>query len=187
MPDSGQWRVLSKIVTDKFPNARISSTYRPGSLGSNGGADYHSKGDAVDIRSPNMEIFNWLVAAYPGSAEIIYTPGGDRQIKDGKPHRYSAGVAVGHFDHIHWAMPAGTSNAVNASAPTTGGIGSVVSTFTGITDFLSFVTDPGLWMRVAAAIGGAFLLLIGAIRLTGINPLSVTPVGKAGKLLKAVI
>jgi hypothetical protein len=160
MPDSGRHRALTALLKARFPNARVSSTYRPGVKG------YHGSGDAIDIGSESMEIFNWLVATYPQSQEIIYTPGGARQIKDGKPHVYSAGVAIGHYDHIHWAWTGvGTAfpgTAIPVGNPVTDAVGAV----TGVSSFVSFFTTPGLWARVGVALGGLLLILLGFARLT---------------------
>ncbi len=168
MADSGNWRSLQAIINKQFPAARITSAYRPGSMGTSG-LDYHSSGDAVDIAPPNMVIFEWLLANYGDSEEIIYTPAGERQIKNGKPHKYSASVAVGHYSHIHWARKngagapsGGTPNAVGANVVT-----DTVGAVTGVSTLVTFLTSPGLWARVGVAIGGLLLILLAFARLTG--------------------
>jgi hypothetical protein len=170
MADSGNWRSLQAVINRQFPAARITSTYRAGSQGSNG-ADYHSSGDAVDIAPPNMVIFEWLLANYGDSEEIIYTPAGTRQIKNGQPHKYSAGVAVGHYSHIHWARKNGAGavkpGAVVPNATGANVVTDAIGAATGVSTFLTFLTAPGLWARVGVAIAGLLLVLLGFARLTG--------------------
>ncbi len=53
-----------------------------------------------------MEIFNILKSTWPGSAELIYSPAGNRQIKNGQEHLYGEPTKSMHFNHVHWAMQA---------------------------------------------------------------------------------
>lgn len=180
MADEGGWKWQRDVIKKQFPDVTVSSGYRPGSTGSGGKPDYHSRGLAVDIAPPRMEIFNWLVGNYPNAAEIIYTPAGDRQIKNGQPHRYSAGVAAGHYDHIHWAMD-GQVPATGAVA--SGGDGSG-STLGGLSSSLSFFTNTGIWARLAVAIAAVGLILLGIARLTGQK--AIDPTHLARKAVKSV-
>lgn len=171
MADSGVWRVMQDVLKKQFPNARITSTYRAGSTGSGGTPDWHSKGNAIDVGSPNMTIFNWIAANYPDSAELIYTPAGSAQIKNGAKHKYSASVAAGHFNHIHWAMASapGSGGRVVTVADSSGGGDSVLESLNPLQplfDFVSFVTDPGTWVRIGLGILGLALLIIGFLQLT---------------------
>ena len=86
-----------------FPDIQITSRFRPGSVTVSGNLSYHARGRALDL-SPRMDVFNWIAANYPDSAELIFTPAGGRQLKNGKRYVYAQNVAKGHWDHVHWAM-----------------------------------------------------------------------------------
>lgn len=161
MADSGKWRELERILKAEFPNANITSTYRPGST-SGGNADYHSTGEAIDIAPPSMQVFNWIAQNYPQSTELIYTPAGNRQLKNGSPHKYSAGVAIGHIDHIHWAMSEGATitNASNTS-------GSSVNPLKPLADFVDYLVSPGTWKRIGLGAAGLVLIVFAALAFTG--------------------
>lgn len=167
MADSGVHRQLAAIIKQQFPNARITSAYRPGSTGSGGRPDYHSTGNAIDIAPPSMAIFNWIAQNYPNSTELIYTPAGSRQLKNGKPHTYSAAVAVGHFNHIHWAMAENT-NAIPASSGSGGGDGLLASLnpLQPLFDLVGFLTDKGTWVRIGLGVLGVLLIGIAFLALT---------------------
>lgn len=94
---------MERIIRAAFPDIQITSRFRPGSITVSGNLSYHARGRALDL-SPRMDVFNWIAANYPDSAEIIFTPAGARQIKNGRPYVYAANVAKGHWDHIHWAI-----------------------------------------------------------------------------------
>lgn len=108
--DSGVWRGLWAIVKDKFPQARMTSNYRPGSNTASGNRSHHSRGNAVDLAGPRSmdtktmgSIFNYLRGNYANSSEIIYSPGEGRQIKNGRNYRYTGAVRSMHYNHVHWA------------------------------------------------------------------------------------
>lgn len=93
-----------KILGQQFPGLRMTSGFRPGAVTSSGNVSFHAKGRAVDL-PPSMAIFNWIRANYGAtSKELIFTPAGGKQIKDGKAFRYSGQVIPDHVAHIHWAM-----------------------------------------------------------------------------------
>lgn len=92
-----------KILRRAFPNVRITSRTRPGSITSSGNLSMHAQGRALDIE-PSKKIFDWIAKHYPNSRELIFTPAGGRQLKNGKPFVYGPVVAAGHHDHVHWAM-----------------------------------------------------------------------------------
>lgn len=104
LPEAAGYQKMEAALHKAFPKARITSRFRPGAITSSGNRSYHSMGRALDIE-PNKAIFEWLVANYGDSREIIFTPMGARQIKNGKPHNgaYRGRVAADHTDHIHWA------------------------------------------------------------------------------------
>lgn len=64
-------------------------------------------GRAIDV-SPSMAIFNWLRTVFgKTSKEIIYSPAGNRQIKNGRDHYYTGAVRAMHYNHVHWAYDQG--------------------------------------------------------------------------------
>lgn len=84
------------------PGTRMTSGYRPGDPG------FHGRNRAVDLAGPRSgdaaamaRINRWIAGAFPGSEELIYTPG--INLKRGRPHTYSPAVRADHFDHVHWA------------------------------------------------------------------------------------
>lgn len=108
--DSGVWRGLWAIVKQAIPGAIKTSAYRGGSVTASGNRSYHARGMAVDLAGPMGKIFNFLRSNYANSREIIYSPGGGRQIKNGRNYYYTGAVRRMHFNHVHWAntkVPAG--------------------------------------------------------------------------------
>ncbi|WP_430600342.1 phage tail tape measure protein [Brevibacterium sp. K72] len=101
--DGGVWRGLWGIVKSKFPSATLNSAYRGGATTVSGNKSYHSRGMAVDLGGPMRQIFDFLYNNYRNSAEIIYSPAGGRQIKNGRPYTYSGAVRKIHWNHVHWA------------------------------------------------------------------------------------
>lgn len=101
------WQAMWEAVKNQFPWAALHSAYRPGAITATGNPSYHGMGRAIDI-TPSMEIFNWLVENYGRQArEIIFSPAGRRQIRNGAPHMYSGITRAMHWDHIHFAMANG--------------------------------------------------------------------------------
>ena len=87
------------IIDKMFPGVKANSGYRPG------GTSWHAMGRAVDL-PPTMAIYNWIKANYPNSRELIFGPGGNNQIKDGKivpASFYGNSTMSQHYNHIHWA------------------------------------------------------------------------------------
>ncbi|WP_198394398.1 phage tail protein [Brevibacterium yomogidense] len=104
------WNNLWGIVKDEFPWARLTSAYRPGSRTASGNSSYHSRGMAVDLAGPRsmdmpamMKIFNFLAKNYGQSKELIHSPAGGRQIKNGRNYTYTGAVKRMHYNHVHWA------------------------------------------------------------------------------------
>ncbi|BBG04190.1 MULTISPECIES: lytic transglycosylase domain-containing protein [Pseudonocardia] len=99
----GAWQQMWGTVRQQFPAARLTSGYRPGDPG------YHGRGQAVDIAGPRsmdmpfmLAVNRWLASRFPGSAELIHTPG--INLKNGRPHTYNAGTRAQHYNHVHWAQ-----------------------------------------------------------------------------------
>lgn len=163
MADSGVHRQLAAIIKAEFPTAVITSAYREGSITTSGNLSYHARGMAIDI-SPRMEIFQWIKAKYGAATkELIYSPAGRQQIKNGAPHTYTGAVKAGHYDHVHWAMESvgAPSNFVTASNNSNNPI--IPDEIEALGDFYNFVTTPGIWVRVGVALGGFALMIIGLL------------------------
>lgn len=105
------WRAMQDIVLKNIPGARISSAYRsPSGNASVGGAkgSYHMQGRAIDVVPPSMAMFNSIRRLFPNAAELIYTPAGGAQLKNGRPFAgWSDRVRKQHYNHIHLAMANG--------------------------------------------------------------------------------
>ena len=99
-----QWQIAT--LRKAFPGLALNSGYRAGSKTVSGNTSYHARGRAVDV-PPRMDVFRWLLANYGNSPEIIYSPAGGSQIKNGKPHYYTGQVRSMHFNHVHWAYDQG--------------------------------------------------------------------------------
>lgn len=101
------WQRQWAVVHAHFPNAQLTSSYRPGAVTVSGNTSYHARGRAIDV-SPSMAIFNWIRSTYGrNTAELIFSPAGSRQIKNGRPHYYTGAVRAMHFNHVHWAYDRG--------------------------------------------------------------------------------
>ncbi|GAB3598633.1 hypothetical protein GCM10027586_00750 [Kineococcus gypseus] len=117
-----QWQIAT--LRQIFPGLHLNSGFRRGAVTSSGNLSYHARGRAVDV-PPRMDVFNWLLENFGAtSKEIIFSPAGNRQIKNGRPHYYTGKVRADHFDHVHWAFRnggpvlgpgTGTSDSIRAS------------------------------------------------------------------------
>lgn len=96
------WQWQMKVLRSQFPGLGLNSGFRPGAVTASGNKSYHSKGLAVDV-PPRMDVFNFLAGNFPGTAELIFTRAGRRQIKNGKNYVYRGAVASMHRNHVHWA------------------------------------------------------------------------------------
>ena len=141
--DTGQWRIMREIIYKAMPNAIVSSAFRSGAPG------WHGSGRALDIVGRNglsmLAINKWIAQTYPGSTELIYTPG--INLFRGQGHRYNAATQADHHDHVHWAMAnMGLTGSVGANA--SGGLlGGVVSAF----DPIGFIAEK--WNVVKGLLG----------------------------------
>lgn len=102
------WQRMMAVLRQQFPGLSLISGYRPGAITSTGNKSYHGSGRAVDI-PPRMDVFNWISQNYGKSTkELIFTPAGGRQIKNGNPHTFTGGtIQQDHYDHVHWAYDNG--------------------------------------------------------------------------------
>lgn len=171
MADSGVHREMAAALKAEFPNLIITSTYRPGSrTAGSGNLSYHARGMAVDMQ-PRMEVFEWIRENYPNSRELIFSPAGNRQIHNGKPHTYTGITRAQHFDHVHWAVE-------SLASAQTGGSGSsgsggdatnnplIPDQIEALGAFYAFITDPGLWLRIGVAVIGGILVVMAFLGMT---------------------
>lgn len=101
------WQKMWEILKARFPWATLYSAYRPGSVTVSGNQSYHSLGRAIDV-DPSTDIAEWIRGTYRQSTkELIYSPMGNRQLKDGSDYFYTGAVRDMHWDHVHWAMAKG--------------------------------------------------------------------------------
>lgn len=114
-----QWQI--NVLRQAFPGLALLSGFRPGAITITGNTSYHALGRAVDV-PPRDDVFNWIRSHYGASTkELIFTPEGDRQVWNGKPHVFSGPVAREHYSHIHWAyddggyLPPGVSTVFNGT------------------------------------------------------------------------
>ncbi|MDJ0404038.1 hypothetical protein QNA23_11145 [Rhodococcus erythropolis] len=101
--DADRW--MASVIEDTFPDATITSAYRPGHTG------FHGRAGAIDIDGPNKQKYaDWIYEAYPESEQLIWGPGpllynvGGNMISDQNELANSVYAAdlPGHFDHVHW-------------------------------------------------------------------------------------
>lgn len=98
---------MMAAIRQEFPGTRLHSGLRPGAVTATGQPSYHGLGRAVDI-PPDMQLFNWIYSKYgKASKELIFSPAGGRQIKNGMHKNYTGVTRDMHYDHIHWAMAKG--------------------------------------------------------------------------------
>lgn len=100
------WQRQMQILRGQFPGLALNSGFRPGAVTISGNKSWHSVGRAVDV-PPRRDVFEWIAANFPNSRELIFSPMGNRQIRNGKPWTYSGAVRDTHWDHVHWAFDSG--------------------------------------------------------------------------------
>lgn len=93
-------------VRTQFGDAVLTSATR--SVQTEGHADYHNAGKAIDLGGPMDQIAAWIAQNFADSLELIHSPFG-HNIKDGQNvgdgfSFYGAGTMSGHTDHVHWAL-----------------------------------------------------------------------------------
>jgi hypothetical protein len=69
-----------------------------------------------------MDVSNWILGNFAASTkELIFSPAGNRQLRNGQPHIYTGVTKEMHYDHVHWAydqggyLPSGLSTAFNGT------------------------------------------------------------------------
>jgi hypothetical protein len=86
---------------------QVTSGLRPGSITSSGNVSWHARGRALDVSGPKDAMLRFArhaSRAYGGRLEeLIHTPLGRAQIKNGQSYVYTGQVAADHYDHVHIA------------------------------------------------------------------------------------
>lgn len=100
------WQNMWNVLKNAFPGASLNSAFRPGAITAVGTPSFHGQGRAIDV-SPSMAIFNWLAKTFPNSAELIFSPAGNRQLYMGRKTTFGEPTRSDHYDHVHWAMANG--------------------------------------------------------------------------------
>jgi hypothetical protein len=66
------------------------------------------QGRAIDVVLPSMAMFNSIKRLFPNATELIYTPAGRAQLRNGRPSNGgSSRVKAQHYNHVHLAMANG--------------------------------------------------------------------------------
>lgn len=89
----------------KEAGVTVTSHVRPNATTSSGNVSLHATGQAKDYSgsaSAMAKFFASVRAAFGSKLdELIYTPQGDRQIKNGQGFKFTGSVAADHYDHVH--------------------------------------------------------------------------------------
>lgn len=144
VPGGQTWPKLWETIHGSFPNAVLTSAYRPGAN------DYHGLGQAIDVsfsgnpQSLLMPLASWIAQHFPGSTELIHNPNGS--IKNGRPvppSYWGAATWAAHTNHVHWAE---TPAALGSGGSAIGAVFSAIKGFfgeiwTSVTDVFNDLTN----------------------------------------------
>lgn len=106
-PSGGSWRTLWAQIRSMFPNAIMTSNYRPGARTLSGYPSRHGRGLAVDWVTPNMARDAARLHAFMGRnlAEHYFSPWGFSRNGSMVPRsRMHPATIRTHYDHIHSAF-----------------------------------------------------------------------------------
>lgn len=124
-------------VSSQFPNARLTSHYRPGDPG------YHGRRKAIDIAGSRpypqagstqemLTINRWIANTFgSGVAQLIHTQPGAINLLNGRPHSYNADTQAEHRNHVHWAME------------------SMAGVFSGVGTGAEAMVEQSIWGKIA--------------------------------------
>lgn len=111
IPKSGQsWQWQWEQVRKQFPDARLTSAYRPGARTRGyGNTSYHAIGRAIDIGgSPSTlaAIARWIQSNWLGQThDLLYTPlWGSQGFYKGRWSTQVANTVADHRNHVHWGL-----------------------------------------------------------------------------------
>ncbi|WP_181905745.1 tape measure protein [Microbacterium bovistercoris] len=105
------WQAMWNLIKANIPGAVMTGNYRsPSRNAAVGGAkgSYHMQGRAIDLIPASMAMFNAVKRLFPNATELIYTPAGRAQLRNGRPFAgWSDAVKRQHYNHVHLAMAGG--------------------------------------------------------------------------------
>lgn len=101
--------MIAALVRALVPDARITSTFRPGAITAGYGTrSLHALGRAVDFVSSDMVGATRLLSQLKGWTELIHTPAGRWQQAAGRSFTNFAPITKQmHYDHVHVGMADG--------------------------------------------------------------------------------
>ena len=110
MGPSWQWQW--EQVRKAFPQAIMTSNYRPGATTHGSGntqMSYHAIGRAIDVDGPGdtkTQVAKWINAHYAGiSHDLLYSGlWGNRGLYMGKWLNQPATTVADHYNHVHWGL-----------------------------------------------------------------------------------
>ena len=103
----GGYQNQIKVLKNKFPNAIITSSFRPGAITALGNHSMHGMGRAIDI-APRKDIFEWIRSTYgKNTKQLFWSPEDGRTLLNGKNWNMDPVTKRDHWDHIHWGYDKG--------------------------------------------------------------------------------
>lgn len=126
---TGEQQSMWDAVRGKFPAAILSSATR--TVMTEGHADYHNAGRAIDISGPGMgAIASWIASTYPNSLELIHSPFSSnikngKNVGDGNAY-YGSDLMAAHRDHVHWALGTTAKPSLGTNSDVTNTLGADV-------------------------------------------------------------
>lgn len=101
------YQAMMQALWTQFPGLQLISGFRPGAITATGNPSYHGKGRAVDI-PPRFDVNSWIYRNYKHmTKELIFSPPGAYQVRNGADYVYSGITKAMHYDHNHWALANG--------------------------------------------------------------------------------
>lgn len=158
-PGMGQsWQWQWEQVRKAFPQAIMTSNYRPGATTHGSGntqMSYHAIGRAIDIDGPGdtkTQVAQWINAHYAGiSHDLLYSGlWGGRGLYMGKWLNQPPTTVADHYNHVHWGLE-------QASILAGGAWKNIKSAGSNATDFIaSTIFNPlkaGAYKLIDGAVG----------------------------------
>ena len=103
----GGYQNQIKVLKNKFPNAIITSSFRPGAITALGNHSMHGMGRAIDI-APSKAIFEWIRSTYgKNTKQLFWSPEDGRTLLNGANWNMDPVTKRDHWDHIHWGYDKG--------------------------------------------------------------------------------
>jgi TP901 family phage tail tape measure protein len=103
----GGYQNQIKVLKKQFPNAVITSSFRPGAITALGNHSMHGMGRAIDI-APQKAIFEWIRSTYgKNTKQLFWSPEDGRTLLNGANWNMDPVTKRDHWDHIHWGYDKG--------------------------------------------------------------------------------